>query len=292
MLLPIRLVRGGWPRWLERRAHRFFYTDPAVLVDDDASPEDYRSVMLGIHIGGTIKITAAGRHLDIDPLLLDNVDLAGARIVDIGASDGSTSMDLIDALPEFASYTISDLYIEVPWARTAKHLFLFDKHQTSILVAGRRFLAWPELSRTVAALYAPLVRRGRKQPQQLTTLLNPQVRARMRTDPRVTYREHDVFETWAGERPDVIKVGNLLRRFYFDDADLSRALRAVHASLADDGHFFIVDHTRDPGRPPAGGLYRRTPAGFARVATTPTQPEIEDLILAVDVSELTPRTGT
>lgn len=285
MLLPIRLVRGGWPRWLERRADRFFYTDPAVLVDEDASPQDYRSVMLGLYIGGTIKITAAGRHADADPLLLDNVDVAAAHIVDIGASDGSTSLDLIDALPDFASYTISDLYLEVGWARTAGHLVLFDKHGTAILVSGRRFLAWPELSRLVATLYAPLVRRARRRPQQLTTLLNPQVKARLRADPRVTYREHDVFTTWAGERPDVIKVGNLLRRFYFDDADLSRALRAVHASLADDGHFLIVDHTRDPGRPPAGGLYRRTAAGFARVATTPTRPEIEDLILAVDVTD-------
>lgn len=45
--------------------------------------------MNAFQVGGTVKITAENRHPGADALLIQNVDLAHAVIVDIGASDGS-----------------------------------------------------------------------------------------------------------------------------------------------------------------------------------------------------------
>ena len=63
-----------------------------------------------MHVGGTIKITGGNRHPVADQMLIDNVDLSDATIVDIGASDGSTSVDLIGKLPALKRYVIADLH--------------------------------------------------------------------------------------------------------------------------------------------------------------------------------------
>ena len=107
----------------------------------------------------------------------------------------------------------------------------------------------------------------------------------MAQDPRVSYRLHDVFSIWEGDSPDVIKVANLLRRLYFSDADITRALTAIHESLADRGHFLVVDNPRIKDMPPRGGLYRKTVSGFTMVACTENIPEIDDLVLQLQVAE-------
>lgn len=288
MRAPIRPVRGRWPAALEAFGpiSRFFRRDPLTIVDDAATAEEFREAMTSIYVGGTIKITGSARHGAPDDLLISTVDLTGARIVDIGASDGSTSVDLIRSLEDFGQYVIADLYLKLRAVDVGRHTLLFDADGACVLVGGRRLSAWPQLSAGVAALYAPLIRRGR---QRLASqgrevlLLNPQARRLIAEDPRVSYRVHDVFTVWPDEAPDVIKIANLLRRLYFSDADLARALLAVRDSLPDGGHLMIVDNPRIRGEAapePRAGIWRRTGDRFVEVARV-GEPEIADLVEAV-----------
>jgi hypothetical protein len=100
----------------------------------------------------------------------------------------------------------------------------------------------------------------------------------MGADPRVTARVHDVFEVWPAPAPDVIKVANVLRRLYFSDADILRALRALLAGLAEGGHLLILDNPRLAGVDLRAGLYRRVGGRFVPVAETADPPEIADLL--------------
>jgi hypothetical protein len=283
MRAPVRAVRGGWPAAWERRAPRLFRADPRVLLDEEPSAEDFRAVMSIIHVGDTIKITQADRHAAADALLLEHVDLTGATVVDIGASDGSTSVDLVAKIPELRSYVIADLYLELSAVEVGRHLILTDPHGTCVLVAGRRLMGWPSLSRVVRALYAPLIARARRRPAHPVLLLGPAARRLVREDPRVTTRVHDVFQPWNGPAPDVIKVANLLRRLYFADEDIKRALRALAAGLPEGGHLLVVDNPRVPGIDVRGGLYRRSGDSFVPVAETEHPPEIADLIASSDL---------
>lgn len=285
MRAPLRPIRGRWPSWLEQLAplRRFFRLDPLTILDDDASPEAFREAMSSIHVGGTIKITGGDRHPETDRLLIETVDLSRARIADIGASDGSTSVDLIARLPDFAAYVIADLYLTLRAVRVGRHTVLFDDQDRAVLVVGRRLMAWPELSPVVHALYRPLVVRAAARltdEGREVLLLNPQARRLIASDARITHRTHDVFTPWEGERPDVIKIANLLRRLYFDDADLLRALHAVHASLPEGGHLMIVDNPRLADPSPRAGVWRREDGGFVEVARL-GEPEIADLVARV-----------
>src|SRR4051794_17863771 len=237
MSAAIRLVRGGWPAAVERPFARFVRDDARVLPSSDVSPDVFRRVMSSVHVGQTIKITGSDRHRKGDQLLLQHVDCAGQTIVDLGASDGSTSLDLIAKLPDFGAYVIADLYLYAEVLERGRRLYLYDQAGECVLVAGPRLVAWPGLSKPVRLLYGRLLRSAdeRRQERRRLLLLNPEVQRLMRQDSRISYRVHDVFEPWDGTPPGVIKVANLLRRLYFDDASIVRALRALHASLPEGG---------------------------------------------------------
>jgi hypothetical protein len=289
---PIRPIKGRWPRWLERGLGQYFRQDPAVILDQHASPEAFRAAMAVVRVGETFKITWANRHPESDSLLLDNVDLADASIVDIGASDGSTSLDLIRRLPTFKSYVIADLYLDIYAARRALgHTLLYDADGQCILAFGVRSIAWPNLSRLVRLLYWPVMAAASRHPERYRkiTLLNPAVRSLMQIDPRITCQVHDVFQPWAGDRPNVIKVANLLRRVYFSDAAICRGLDALMASLPDGGHMLLVDNPYIKGISSRAGLYRRQNGRFVAVALTEEIPEINDLVLRTDESALVGR---
>lgn len=289
MRAPVRAIRGRWPSWFERGFARFVRHDPRGVLDDSLDPATFRQVMSSFNVGDTIKITGANRHPGADDLLVDLLaahDLDEATIVDIGASDGSTSLDLIRRLRAFRSYVIADLFLTLDAVSVGRRIMFFQADGTCVLIAGRRTIAWPGESRVLSGWFARPIERARRQTagRQSVLLLNPSVRQYMVSDPRVSYRVHDIFQPWTGPAPDVIKVANLLRRLYFDDEKIMTGLRALLAGLKDGGHLLIVDNPRIRNTPPRGGLYRRDGDGFVPVAQTEGTPEIDDLIRTVSLA--------
>ena len=279
MRFPIRPLRGRWPAALERRGSRFFWHDPRVILDDEVTPADFRTAMNAFQVGGTVKITAENRHPGADALLIQNVDLAQAVIVDIGASDGSTSVDLIRALPTFKAYVIADLFLTVDVVSVGRHDLFYDANNECVLICGPRALAWPNRSRLVRQLYARLIASATRIPEQRrpVLLLNPTTRALLASDPRVSYAAHDVFTPWPKPAPDVIKVANLLGP-YFSDEKISEAVHALLKSLDEGGYLLIADNGRITGAEPRGGLYQHQNGRFTLVAQTTTTPVIDRVI--------------
>ena len=273
-------MRNRWPQALENRFGRFFWSDPRCILKDDISPEQFRTTMSAIEVGGTYKITGANRHPNADQLILENLELTDAVIVDIGASDGSTSQDLIAKLNGFRSYIIADLYLYIDAREQGRLTHFYDPDGNWIMVVGSRFVAWPATSRLVQRLFGRSARAAARQPvpARSVLLLNPEVRRLMSRDARVTAQVHDVFTPWPGTAPDVIKVANLLRRLYFPDKVILTALEVLLGSLPEGGHLAIVDNSRIEGMPPRCGLYRREGRQFVTVAETDNKPEIRDLV--------------
>lgn len=280
-LLPVRPIQGRWPDFLQRRFARYFRVDPAVILNGQSTPDEFRAAMAVLRVGKTFKITGATRHPESDSLLLNHVDLFGASIVDIGASDGSTSLDLIRRLPPFTSYVIADLYLNVYATRIFGHTVISDSSGECILVFGSRCVAWPRLSKAARSLYWPFIAGAARHTERRReiTLLNPAVRSLMAADRRITSRVHDVFQPWPDDPPDVIKVANLLRRIYFSDEAIRRALDALLASLPQGGHLLVVDNPYIKEINSRAGLYRRDGDRFVAVALTDEAPEINDLVL-------------
>jgi hypothetical protein len=184
-------------------------------------------------------------------------------------------------LPDVARFVIADLYFHLSSYSRRGRTYFYGPDGRLILVAGRRTVAWPTLSRSVAAWHA----RGAARARSVGTrgevlLLNPQARRLLAEDDRVEMAVHDVFAPWPEPRPDVIKVANLLRRLYFTDGEIAVALDALLAGLPHGGHLLVVDNPRIEGVRERAGLYRRDGDRFVAVARTASPPEIDDLVLA------------
>jgi hypothetical protein len=278
------LIRGAWPERLEKVLRRFTWSDPTAVVDPSASAAAFREAMKAFYFGGTFKITGSSRHPLGDQLLMRHVPLAGANIVDIGASDGSTSLDLIRAVGDFGSFTLADRYLVTTVRRWRGLTFFFDGDDICVLVVSRRLLAWPSMSPMVARVLRPTIRAARRSdPGRRVVLLNPEVRSAMERDARIRFAEHDIFTLWPGE-PQVIKVANLLRLLYFSESQISLGLRAVLSSLASGGYFLLVDNPRVQGIAERSGLYQRRDDRFVVVEETDQRPEISDLVTSVRLS--------
>ncbi len=290
MRAPVRPISGRWPGWIQRRLGRFFWNDPRQILGPGAEPETFRQAMTALNVGDTIKITGANRHPDADSLLVDFLarhQIRDASIVDIGASDGTTCMDLIQRIENFESYVIADLYLTLEAVQIGRRTLFFQPDGTCILVVGSRTISWPTESPLLARYFGRLSSRARQHDgaRESVLLLNPAVRRLIADDPRVSHRVHDVFKPWPGPPPDIIKVANLLRRLYFDDDRICTALRALLASLPEGGHLLIVDNPRLKNTPPRGGLYRRDGDRFRLAAQTDGTPEIDDLIQTVSLPQ-------
>ncbi|MET0966898.1 MAG: hypothetical protein ABWZ02_10895, partial [Nakamurella sp.] len=259
----------------------------AVVTDPAVTPEQFRAAMSAFAVGETIKITGIRRHPAADRLLLDNLDLSSAHILDVGASDGSTSIDLIEQLPEFASYVIADLYLYTFVVTAGRRRFFYAPTGECFMVVGPRMLAWPSQSKLVRLAYQRMVTMaGRKTPEKVL-LVNPQARALAADDNRIQFAVHDVFTPWSGAQPDVIKVANLLRRDYFPDDKLQIAMAALLASLPEGGHLLLVNNPRVKGVPCAAGLYRRQDGRFVRLDETEHLPDVDDLVRAASLPDPT-----
>jgi hypothetical protein len=234
--------------------------------------------MSAFAIGDTIKITGARRHPAADRLLLDNLDVSNACILDVGASDGSTSMDLIEQMSTFAKYVIADLYLYVSLVTVGPRRFFHSPHGECFLVAGPRMIAWPSQSAWIRLCYSRLLRRAAWLQREQVLLVKPDGQGPGRGRRQGELRGPPT--PWAGDRPDVIKVANLLRRDYFPDNRLRTGVAALLTSLAEGGHLLLVNNPRIKGLPCAAALYRRQAARFVRVAATDSLPDVDDLVQA------------
>lgn len=292
MLFPIRLTDSGWPPGVRRVMRRFMWLDPRLVLDPGLDAASYSLAMAAFEVGSTRRITGAGRHAAADALL-DRLDLSDAVIVDMGASDGITSVELVERLGRFREYVITDLCLVVDVARTGPRMVFRDAAGRVVVVAGPHFVAWPASSALVRLLYRPIMARTERSGQDgaadlQVPLLNPATRRLLERDPRVQVRAHDIFTAWPGPRPDLVKVANVLRRLYFSVERIRAALAVILFTLPEGGHLLLIDNPRvTPPVPVRGCLYRRTGDRFEVVGRTGQPTEAHDLVLQVRARHLT-----
>lgn len=277
--VPVRFTVEGWPAGVQRgKLGRLFVHDPLAITRPDVDWESFTRAMYHVNLGGTAKITWPGRQAEADRLLVEHVDTVGARIVELGSSDGSAALDLIRLLGDrFASYVITDRFVRVTATRYAGWGWLW-RDGRCVVAGNGRIVLWPQQSSALTRVLGPALRAAADRPHHEVQLLNPNLRAVLAGDPRVSWAEHDVFEPLP-QPVDVIKVGNLLRRVYFTDDQIRSALRSIHAGLVNGGQLLIADHLKEA----AGALYRRTPGGFERIAQTAVPSEIDGLVESLDL---------
>lgn len=288
MRVPFRLNRAGWPAVPLPR--RICLPDPRNLLSAEriAAPEVFATQSSIFVLHGTTRTTRPGRHRQGDALLARALRGTSPVVLDVGAADGSTSLDLIAALGgRFAAYYVTDRTLSLR-ARTDDlgRAFLYDAEDGScVLVATPRWVVYPAvevrapwLRRVLPWLHGVIPPYDPAYPE--VSLIQPRLREVARRDTRVIVRAYNVFEPWDGPTPTVVKIANLLNRTFFSDARIRQATLNLFRALPRGGLLLVIDNRQVDGRPVEKvSLFERGEDRFQHVESLNGGTEILDLVL-------------
>src|ERR1700737_1480120 len=243
MRSPVKLNRAGWPTYVARLS--LAYDDPRPLAHDlsGLSPHAVSAAISCLRFGTTFKTTRPGRHEHSNRFLLDRYRGKKPVILDVGASAGRTSLDLIRAPGE-----------GVFWGKSGR----------CMLRASKRLLTYSddEGAGAVLKMIARHMLRGasRVSSWRRTLLVQPELGALAATDTRIAIMHYDMFVPWNGERPDVIKVACVLHPLHFSGDQIAEALRVQCSNLAPEGRLLLAGEGSNDVE--EFSVFRKTTAGM------------------------------
>lgn len=255
MRAPIKLNRAGWPSFAGRWP--LMVADPRVLTDPVVGREAFSEAASLLKFGTTFKSTETGRHARTDALLAELCRGRAPVFLDIGASDGTTSLELIRVLGGgFREFHVTDLNITCEVGFDARRrMIVQDPGGGRLLSASSRIVAWADTEGALPLLGAWARRRTEAAVEEWTelALVQRELRVLASRDGRIHIRRYDIFEPWSGPAPDVIKIANLLNPGYFTAEQISAALALQCRQLAEDGVLVLVDNRAEE----QSSLFRR-----------------------------------
>ena len=240
---------------------------PAPLVQFSKVPGNTETTMAwfsarvsSLQSAGTWKTTKPGRHPLTQQAIVRLAAGGGVRILDVGISDGATSLELIAQLgSRFASYYATDRTLRVRYEREGGVVRFYERNGDWICAATPWLVVYPpDEGTSVLHWWARRFERpigGGGCEQGEVVLVQPELIRLAHMDSRVVVREHDVFNAWDGPAVNLVKVANVLNRIYFADSRIELALAQIHSALVDGGHLVITEN-RKAGREQAT-VFRR-----------------------------------
>ncbi len=270
MKFPIKPNDAFWPGALRRLIGAHLRKDPrSLLQGHQLSDKAFSQAVSNLRLGGTFKTTRPGRHTLSNELIRTQKLPEDAVILDIGASDGITSLELMQAINfSFKKYYVTDLFPEVHYFQKEQTVFFFEPQGACTLIADRFFVYYPQLSRLARLLFrkelAELEKLRREHSLDLkkVPLIHPALQKEQRHRPQqIHIQRHDVLQKWDGEQPFLIKAANVLNPGYFPPEKLQQALKLILETLPEKGLFLLVEN-RIPRRDESGRKIRREAAAL------------------------------
>jgi SAM-dependent methyltransferase len=243
MRRPIRLnrnlLRKLWPR-LQRGC-----PDPRGLLDPGISDGEANEILLRMKIDGVFKPTWSDRFPETTRQLASGGLPPTAVIVDVGASDGSTSLSVMRSV-RFARYYVTDRHTEAYACKTWKGTFFCDAHGNPFMFANRLVVIYNETgeasraqSGVVSRLFAGFDMRKCRDVRKVP-LMNRALLPKLNADVRL--ERYNIFEPWPFEKADLVIAANILNRDYFADSRIAEALRNLRAALKEAGRLAVIEN--------------------------------------------------
>ena len=291
MRLPLKLCADRVPSQL----HRLLpcKVSPAELTGSHGglapgSPEFrawFSARVSSLTLKGTWRSTRPGRHVQTNQLLARRLSGTRPVIIDVGVSDGVTSLEFIEELgANFAKYYVTDRFLTIDYVASESAVLFFDKGGVCVCAAGRWLVFYPQQPRHarflqwrhprvfgVAGVNRAVLRE--------LSLLQPQLRELAETDSRIAIAEHDAFVRWPWAAADVVKIANLLNRAYFTDPQILAIVGNAHRALQDGARLVVVEN-RGVGQVEQTSVFLRRGGGFVLEEQIGTGSEIASLVLS------------
>lgn len=234
--------------------------------------------------GTTCKSTSVNRHRLADQVILEACRDCRPSVLDIGVSDGVTSLELIDRLGDsFEQYFVADRQIDLLYRVKGNTAYFYDRNGLCILIATKRWVVYPQaggwfpfgwIARGLS-MRAPACDTGQV---RVLSLMQPELVELTRRDPRIAIMTYDVLHSWPGPAVNIVKISNVLNPEYFPEALIRVALGNINAALEENG-MLVVSDNRASGLECVSAFRKRGP-GFALESMTNGGCRIQGIVLA------------
>jgi hypothetical protein len=244
MRAPIKLNRAFWPALLHSLVPSA--NDPRVLLKNHIDETAFSQAVSSFSFRSTLKVTQKDRFLQTIHALCE-LDFPQAPIVlDVGCSDGITSLDVMQSLP-FKRYYATDLNTEVFCKMADGRGYFYNPNGDPIMIVSNWWVIYNETGGAIKP-FGRIVRRMLRNAPQMDSeavripLINPSLQKTL--GEKVLFQRHDLFQPWIGERVDLVLAANILNRCYFSDSQLAQAVKNLRAALNGSGYIAIIDNRK------------------------------------------------
>jgi len=242
MFNTIKLNKAYWAKKIP--ALKYGVPNPLDVFSPDK--EKFSEAMTTFGFSGVYKTTRAGRHKQTQQFLKEYTGklTQPPGILDIGASDGSTSLDLINLLQgQFKKYYVTDYNIQCRYVAHKGYTYFFDQSNECFLAASEKFVFYPANKSLFNFLFKNRLAQIKDLPKSELLLINKDLQEKQQANDKIVILQHNVFVPWAKEKMDMVIVGNLLNRSYFTDTQIEAAVKNCYAALTDNGLLTIIRNT-------------------------------------------------
>jgi len=239
MFKTIKLNKGYW----QKKIPQLKYGVPDPLKIFSPNQAEFSEALTSFNFSGVFKTTKAGRHKQTQLFLKEQLNgfATAVSILDIGASDGSTSLDLVNLLQDgFSKYYVTDYNIRCTYVSYKGYTYFFNESNDCFLAVSQKFVCYPANRNLFNFLFGRQLAAVKDQPRQELLLINKDLQKKQQADQRIELMAYNVFEPWLKGKMDIVIAANLLNRAYFSDAQIELALRNCYAALNENGILVII----------------------------------------------------
>ena len=225
--------------------------DPRNINKSGLTLDSFNESISSIKIDSTWKSTSRRRHCLTDQLITElAVGYPNLTVLEIGASSGSTSLDLLNRLDgDYTLYYVTDLFFDIPCQIKGKFTYFYHplmKH--CIMCVSDMYTVYDDLQNAIFPLGVVANHILARAPKYDSTksffasMLHPDLKQLAVDDSRIVFEQYDIFDVWENEPVDIVKVANVLNRAYFCNEKIRLAITNLKRAVKPDGCLIITDN--------------------------------------------------
>ena len=246
MRFPIKLNSSWWPSILWKNLKGAY--DPRLILDKSIDHRSFSKAVSTFKIGNTFKATGEGRFPKtisaMSKIRFDHSPI----ILDIGASDGSTSLDVMRSI-KFTEYYVTDLNLFVYYIIQGKWVYFYQHDGEPLLAVSDLWVIYCDLKD--ANLFFklcikniinnfPVYNNNNNNNNNKLLLLSKKITNGF--DNRIKYKNYNIFDFWEHGKVDIVIIANLLNTAYFKTEEIKCALLNVKRFLKSTGIIVLIDN--------------------------------------------------
>jgi hypothetical protein len=244
MKFPVKFNRAFWPGFLTQFLPSA--DDPRPLALGSADETDFSKMVSTFKFGSTFKSTRPSRFPMTLAQLASIPNAFPLTILDIAASDGVTSLDMMRTLL-YKKYFVTDLNLEVLFSESSGTTYFYTNQGNCILAVNDPWIIYSDEKNALFPFKQIATSKIKSAPEfqkgfTKITLISPQLLAPGRE--RVEIKQYDIFQKWPFEKADLILAANILNREYFKEEAILTAFGNLLEALEEGGWVVVVDNRR------------------------------------------------